>query len=476
LLCFLATGIALVLLGSALFGASGTIPPATISAHDLPGGVPTLPASADLAMSPEPSFPTPIQHVVVVLMENQNYATVLAEGPYEAYLAQAYGQATNDYSVHHYSIPAYLAATSGIDSVGFSVHDDRNIGDLSDESNESWAAFEQGMPTVCDSTTNWKDGYDASHNPFIMYKDIEGNTTRCDAHDLTWSSWTNDVNLSSLPNYSFITPNTTNDDHNSSIPVGDAWLKSWLSPLINDSAIFSNTAFIVSYDESGTDSSPTVNGSSGGQVYTVVVSPYSRDLTSNVFYNTYSLLTSAEWILGLPSGSLGADNWTLHPPMTDLFSFGSPHPSVTFTETGLLAGTNWSVTLGNAEHYSTTENITFAEPDGTYLYAVQSPLGYNGSPVSGSLTVNDGGEQNVSVTFTQVYPVTFTEKGLPSGTPWNVTIGPVTMTSNTSTIVFEEPSGSYPFQLGVVPGWKTTETGAVEITSAHVGVLGRSLR
>jgi acid phosphatase len=275
-----------------------------------------------------PTFPTPIEHVVVVMDENQNYTPVMAEGPFEAYLARTYATATNDYSVSHGSVPAYEAATSGIATTTF-PNSVANFGDLADASNVSWAAFEQSMPALCDTTDNWIDGYDTDHNPLLMFDNIVHDTTRCDAHDLTWSSWTRDVNSNAIPNYSFVTPNVTNDDHNASIPVGDAWLQGWLSPLINDSAIFSNTAFVITYDEDagGPQNTKTVNGSSGGQVYTAIVSPFSRGLSSDTFYNTYSLLTTAEWLLGIAGGTLGNDSWTLHPPMKDLFSFPSnPSP------------------------------------------------------------------------------------------------------------------------------------------------------
>ena len=402
------------------------------------------------------------------MMENENYSSVLALGPFEAYLAHTYALATNDYSVEHDSIPAYLAATSGIADVGFSVYNSENIGDLADAANRSWAAFEQSMPQVCDPTSNWAAGYDSNHNPFILFKDIDGNTTRCAAHDLTWSSWTYDVGINSIPNYSFIAPNTTNDDHNSTTPVGDAWLKSWLSPLVNDTAIFSSTAFLISYDESA-DSAPPVNGSSGGHIYTVVVSPYSRALTSDAFYNTYSLLTSAEWLLGLSGGTLGNDSWTLHPPIEDLFSFPTPSYRVTFTETGLPKAAGWSVTLGGLLQESTTSTITFTEPNGTYGYTVGSVPGYSITPASGSVSVS-GTARNNSVTFAPTYSVTFTEKGLPKGTLWNVAIGPLRVTSVTSTIVFLEPNGSYPFQVGIVAGWSTTATGSVVVTGSSATV------
>ena len=318
----LAIGVALLIVGASWAGVQGVGRAFSPSLAVVGGG----PSDA-FAMAPNGSFPTPIRHVVVVLEENQNYSRVLAQGSFEAYLAARYATATNDYSIQHGSVPAYEAATSGI-ARGKPPNNVLNLGDLADAAGLSWAAFEQGMPIPCDTTLNWTDGYDTYHNPFIMYDDIVNNTARCNAHDLTWASWTSDVAANALPNYSFITPNVTNDDHNSSVRVGDAWLQSWLGPLVNDSAIFSTTAFLITFDEDAGNAqdTPVVNGTTGGQVYTVIVSPYSRDLSSAAFYTTYSLLTTAEWLLGIPGGSLGNDSWTLHPPMKDLFSFQSGSP------------------------------------------------------------------------------------------------------------------------------------------------------
>jgi hypothetical protein len=425
---------------------------------------PIAPVSGTGTFAPS-SFPTPIQHVVVVLMENQNYDSVLAQGPFEAYLAQNFAAANNDYSVHHYSVPGYLAATSGLDSAGTVVHNVSNLGDLSDRANRSWAAFEQGMPKPCDRTSDWPSGYDAAHNPFILYQDIVGNSTRCGAHDLPWSALTNDSTAGGLPNYSFVAPNTTDDDHNSSIATGDAWLKSWLGPLINDSAIFANTAFLVSYDESANDSSTTVNGSSGGHVYTVAVSPYSRGLSSDAFFNTYSLLTTTEWLLGLPGGTLGADSWVLAPPMTSLFAFPTPSFPLTFSGNGIRSGMSWSVELGGGEQVSPTKSIDFFEPNGTYSYSVTPPTGYITTAATGSLSVN-GTAVAVPVSFVRAYALTFKESGLPSGTFWSVTVGTMTPSSSTASLAFQLPNGTYTYRVGLVPGWRTAGTGTVTLAGA----------
>jgi outer membrane protein assembly factor BamB len=143
----------------------------------------------------------------------------------------------------------------------------------------------------------------------------------------------------------------------------------------------------------------------------------------------------------------------------------SPSFNVTFGAAGLPKSTNWSVTIGSVTQSSTASEITFVESNGTYAYTVGSVLGYSANPSYGSVTVA-GSSQDVSVTFSPEYSIVFTENGLPSAMLWSVRIASTTLSSNTSTIVFMEPNGTYAFQVGIVPGWKTAATGSVHVAGS----------
>ncbi len=147
-----------------------------------------------------------------------------------------------------------------------------------------------------------------------------------------------------------------------------------------------------------------------------------------------------------------------------------PTYTVTFTESGLPSGTSWSVTQNGSTHPSTSGTVTFTEPNGTYSFTVGSVSGYTPSPSSGSLTVK-GSATGVSITFTAIpagsYPVTFTESGLPTGTNWSVTLGGSTLSSTTSTIIFTEPNGTYPYTVGSVSGYTASpSSGNVTVSGA----------
>ncbi len=145
---------------------------------------------------------------------------------------------------------------------------------------------------------------------------------------------------------------------------------------------------------------------------------------------------------------------------------------VTFTETGLTAGTSWSVTFGGIQSSSTTASIGFAVVSGTYTYTT-TVVGYIANPASGSVAVS-GAAATRAIAFTAATPgtfdVTFTEAGLASGTSWSVTLNGALTASTTAQIVFTVASGTYDFISGVVSNYTASpSTGSVTINGAATG-------
>ena len=148
--------------------------------------------------------------------------------------------------------------------------------------------------------------------------------------------------------------------------------------------------------------------------------------------------------------------------------------TVEFLATGLPSGTPWSVTLaGVTETSNATSSIDFQEPDGVYAFTVGPVSGFAATPSIGNVTVS-GQSVAVSVSFSavvQLYPVTFTETGLPAGTSWSVTLGGVELTSSNGTypISGTEPNGTYAFSVGAVAGYTATPS------SGHLTVQGAAV-
>jgi hypothetical protein len=66
---------------------------------------------------------------------------------------------------------------------------------------------------------------------------------------------------------------------------------------------------------------------------------------------------------------------------------GATDYAVAFTETGLVNGTSWSMSVNGNPQSSTTDTITFSEPNGSYLFTVTPVTGYSTSDPELNVTV-----------------------------------------------------------------------------------------
>lgn len=147
---------------------------------------------------------------------------------------------------------------------------------------------------------------------------------------------------------------------------------------------------------------------------------------------------------------------------------------VTFTESGLGTGTAWYVTVGGRLFSGTGPQISVAEANGTYAYAVANVSGYvfaiPGGNTSGAVTV-EGAGVNLTVVFTPGYLVTFTESGLPYGTDWVLTLSGQAHTVQTGAITFTLVNGSYAFATSHLDGYTVNDpTGTVVVDGSAVTV------
>lgn len=98
--------------------------------------------------------------------------------------------------------------------------------------------------------------------------------------------------------------------------------------------------------------------------------------------------------------------------------------NVTFIETGLPAGSNWSVGMENRVLSSKTDSITFEAPNGTYSFTAFTVNSYVAHPTNGNLTVN-GSSVSELIKYSPFGKFTyllFNETGLPNGTGWSVIV------------------------------------------------------
>lgn len=119
---------------------------------------------------------------------------------------------------------------------------------------------------------------------------------------------------------------------------------------------------------------------------------------------------------------------------------------VDFTEHGLTAGHPWSIVLNGTTHSSSTGSMHFMLPDGTYSYSIGEVGGFMLHTTGGNITVS-GKPVNVSVNFTEMFSVQFTEHGLSRGSNWYVEFNGSLHETSGRSISFAVPNGTYSYSI-----------------------------
>ena len=263
-------------------------------------GAPTVaaasagPATAVSQSSSNPcgtmTSPSAYTHVIWVWMENHSYNTIIgsSQAPYINSLATECGLATNYHNISHPSLPNYVGATSGL---GFkAVQKFRSDCNPSKHCStpapsifgqgETWKAYEESMPSNCDPVNSGE--YAVRHNPPPYFTTLQG----CSTFDVPYTHLAADLAGNNLP-VIFNSPEYQNG----------------------------STAVFVTWDEGegGKAKNCTTNTTDVGcQVATIVISPSTvPGTTSATLFNHYSLLGTAEQLLGLPKLGLASSFPTL---------------------------------------------------------------------------------------------------------------------------------------------------------------------
>ncbi len=201
-------------------------------------------------------------------------------------------------------------------------------------------------------------------------------------------------------------------------------------------------------------------GLPGGTSWTVVFNGTSQSTASNsLIFSTrtaaqnvsldYSVVAPSGWTVAPASGSVETNG----SPLLVVLDFAPVTYPVAFTQSGLAAGTPWSVTVNGTTISSDSGSASLSLPNGTYNYTVNPTAGYTVAPSSGTLVVASAGNTTALLFSAVEYTVDFTEHGLPEGTVWSVTFDGVTKTLPSATISFAIANGSYQYSVGNVSGY-----------------------
>ena len=288
-------------------------------------GIAAGPASAATGPCGTTSTAPTYRHVIWIWMENHSLSDIIgntAQAPYLNSLAHECGLATNYHNISHPSLPNYLAATSGLSRSQLPIlsYLDCNVSPVCDTSapsifgqGETWKAYQESMPSNCYKSNSGE--YAIRHNPPPYYTSLSG----CATDDVPYTQLATDLANNRLPAFSFITPNLIDDMHDGTIADGDTWLASHLPTILNSAGYRSgSTAVFITWDEGSggftAEGCATNTSDSSCRVPMIVISPSTpAGASSATLFNHYSLLGTAEQLLGLPKLGQAASYPTLVP-------------------------------------------------------------------------------------------------------------------------------------------------------------------
>lgn len=233
-------------------------------------------------------------------MENHQAGEVLGgpDAPFENQLKDRCGSSTTYESVGSPSLPNYIGATAG-DTFG--IHDDAapsahrltadNIFRQARTAGLDSRSYQDAMDSPCQQSSTGT--YAVKHNPAAYFFGADDRDA-CTRDDVALGSVDNgaladDLRLDTLPEFSFVTPDLCHDTHDCSVADGDKFLAQ-LVPTIVDSGTYrsGNLVVFIVWDE------PT-------PMPLLVIAPSVKPgTTASTTFNHYSLLRTAEELLGLP--------------------------------------------------------------------------------------------------------------------------------------------------------------------------------
>ncbi|KAL2069569.1 hypothetical protein VTL71DRAFT_14248 [Oculimacula yallundae] len=243
---------------------------------------------------------------VQIWLENTDFDMAAAD-PSLAWIAKQGITLTNYRALTHPSQPNYIASVGGSLHwvlLDFDIHinpKEKTIVDLLEPAGVSYSVYGEDMPYSgfqgdYVNQQNGANAYVRKHNPLISYDSFASVEDRL-AKSKNFTMFQKEVATGMLPQWIFLTPNMTNDGHDSSVTVAGKWAKSFLEPLLTNKNFMQNTLILLTFDE-------TENYLSKNKVFSVLLGdavPANLHGTKNdTAYTHYSIMKTVEnnWNLG----------------------------------------------------------------------------------------------------------------------------------------------------------------------------------
>lgn len=236
-----------------------------------------------------------------MVFENKNFDEVIGspEAPTFNAMARRYALLERSYAVARPSLPNYLALASGSTQGVTATCTDclfraRNLADTIEASGRTWKAYLEGLPLRGYTGAQW-GRYVKRHNPFPYFESVVSNPARL-RRTVPYAELRADLAKKRLPDFSFVVPDLCNGTHDCSVATGDAWLETFLKPLLASRQLDDGVVF-VTFDEAAHGD----DRGEGGHIPTLAIGPTVRaGARSRRGVNHYGLLRTIEDAWGLP--------------------------------------------------------------------------------------------------------------------------------------------------------------------------------
>ncbi|KAK5110305.1 hypothetical protein LTR62_006158 [Meristemomyces frigidus] len=281
---------------------------------------------------------------ITIWLENTDYSKA-ANDSNLAWLATKGITLENYLGVTHPSEPNYIAAVGDNDNFHQIDSNISTVIDLLEARGISWGSYQEDMPYTGYEGFSWvnpktkKNDYVRKHNPPVLYN---ANTSpERLSYQKNFTEFYKDLANHALPQWSFITPNMTDDGHDSSVTVAGAWTRAFLEPLLSNPYFMKNTLILITFDENHTYTianrvfSILLGGAVAGKEGTC----------DSAYYNHYSEISTVE------------ANWNTH--TLGRWDVGANVFQVVADKTGDIVRPNTAVTAANPKIF---QNSSYAGP------------------------------------------------------------------------------------------------------------------
>jgi len=291
-----------------------------------------------------------------VWLENTDYSAAAGDAN-QQWLAKQGITLTNYFAVTHPSEPNYCAAAGG-DNFGMDNDDfhaiPENVAtvvDLLGTKGISWAEYQEDIPFPGFQGFNYSNqetfanDYVRKHDPLILFKSITNNATRLKLIK-GFDGFQNDLKNKRLPQWAFLTPNMTNDGHDTNVTFASVWERDFMTPLLSNEYFMNNTLVLLTFDE---------NESAGIQnkMFSILlggaIPQHLRGTKDNTFYNHYSTIATVSQNWGLPS--LG--RWDCHANVFELVANKTGYKNANINTKGLFFNSSYPGPLSDKEFVPT---------------------------------------------------------------------------------------------------------------------------